>query len=72
VNLGALASGATKKDLENISAAYNSTFDDPLLKAVTDLGYDREVALAALETHDYNIERVSLFCYPIVEISSLT
>ncbi len=35
--------------------------DDPILKELRDMGYERKDALAALEKYDYNLERVSLF-----------
>ena len=36
--------------------------DDPILKRLVDMGYDRNHALAALEKYDYDIERVSKAC----------
>jgi epidermal growth factor receptor substrate 15 len=32
--------------------------DDPILKNLTGMGYQRNDALAALEKYDYNLERV--------------
>lgn len=34
--------------------------DDPILKNLTGMGYNRKDAVAALEKYDYNLERVSL------------
>jgi epidermal growth factor receptor substrate 15 len=33
--------------------------DDPILKRLTGMGYQREKALDALEKYDYDIDRVS-------------
>lgn len=32
--------------------------DDPILKSLTDMGYSRSDAVAALEKYDYNLEKV--------------
>lgn len=39
--------------------------DDPILKNLTMMGYERKAALAALEKYDYNLERVSGMHYRI-------
>lgn len=43
--------------------------DDPILKNLTMMGYERKAALAALEKYDYNLERVSSFSRNIVNTS---
>lgn len=55
------AAAAAGKDRPTMGRALTETgtHDDPILKNLTGMGYERKDALAALEKYDYNLERVS-------------
>lgn len=62
----AAPANADQHDRPQVGRALTNTgtHDDPILKNLTSMGYNRTDALSALEKYDYNLERVS--CFPAV------
>lgn len=58
---GATPKAATPQDMPQLGRAVSTgtEHDDPILKRLTGMGYPRDKALKALETYDYDIDRVS-------------